>query len=339
MRSFIPAIAALVAFIVVWLLGAPVINMLKRLKFGQTIREEGPDWHKSKQGTPTMGGVLIAVGALVAVAIAFGFNGVLGGELKYEFGNSLGFTKLIAGLGLAIGMGLIGFFDDYIKVVKKRNLGLTAMQKTVFQALVTAAYLCSLALAGLKITYIPFLGDVNIASGVGLVFWPIAFFFIYGFTNAVNLTDGIDGLASSVTTIVALAFMLIAGTLGFEGANIISASLAGALVGFLVWNWHPAKVFMGDTGSMFLGGMVVALSFAVDRPVFLILIGLIYLLEALSVMLQVVYFKKTKKRLFKMSPIHHHFEKSGWSEEKIVFVFSLVTIICSAICVAAVKFI
>ena len=153
------------------------------------------------------------------------------------------------------------------------------------------------------------------------------------------MTDGIDGLASSVTTIVALAFMLIAGTLGFEGANIISASLAGALVGFLVWNWHPAKVFMGDTGSMFLGGMVVALSFAVDRPVFLILIGLIYLLEALSVMLQVVYFKKTKKRLFKMSPIHHHFEKSGWSEEKIVFVFSLVTIICSAICVAAVKFI
>ena len=338
MRSFIPAIAALVAFIVVWLLGAPVINMLKRLKFGQTIREEGPDWHKSKQGTPTMGGVLIKVGALVAVAIAFGFNGVLGGELKYEFGNNLGFTKLIAGLGLAIGMGLIGFFDDYIKVVKKRNLGLTAMQKTVFQALVTAAYLCSLALAGLKTTYIPFLGDVNIASGVGLVFWPIAFFFIYGFTNAVNLTDGIDGLASSVTTIVALAFMLIAGTLGFEGANIISASLAGALVGFLVWNWHPAKVFMGDTGSMFLGGMVVALSFAVDRPVFLILIGLIYLLEALSVMLQVVYFKKTKKRLFKMSPIHHHFEKSGWSEEKIVFVFSLVTIICSAICVAAVKF-
>ena len=339
MRSFIPAIAALVAFIVVWLLGAPVINMLKRLKFGQTIREEGPDWHKSKQGTPTMGGVLIAVGALVAVAIAFGFNGVLGGELKYEFGHSLGFTKLIAGLGLAIGMGLIGFFDDYIKVVKKRNLGLTAMQKTVFQALVTSAYLCSLALAGLKTTYIPFLGEVNIASGVGLVFWPIAFFFIYGFTNAVNLTDGIDGLASSVTTIVALAFMLIAGTLGFEGANIISASLAGALVGFLVWNWHPAKVFMGDTGSMFLGGMVVALSFAVDRPVFLILIGLIYLLEALSVMLQVVYFKKTKKRLFKMSPIHHHFEKSGWSEEKIVFVFSLVTIICSAICVAAVKFI
>ena len=335
MRSFIPAIAALVAFLVVWLLGAPVINMLKRLKFGQTIREEGPDWHKSKQGTPTMGGVLFAIGSLVSVAVAFGFNGVLGGELKYEFGNSLGFTKLFAGLGLAIGMGLIGFFDDYIKVVKKRNLGLTAMQKTILQAIVTAAYLCSLALAGLKTTYIPFLGDINIASGVGLVFWPIAFFFIYGFTNAVNLTDGIDGLASSVTTIVALAFMLIAGTLGFEGANIISASLAGALVGFLVWNWHPAKVFMGDTGSMFLGGRGVALSFAVDRPVFLILVGL---LEALSVMLQVVYFKKTKKRLFKMSPIHHHFEKSGWSEEKIVFVFSLVTIICSAICVAAVKF-
>ena len=339
MRGFIPAIAALLAFIVVWAFGVPVINLLKRLKFGQTIRDEGPDWHKSKQGTPTMGGILFAIGTLVGVAAGFGVNGILGGELKLELSNSLGFTKLFAGLGLAVGMGLIGFFDDYIKVVKKRNLGLTALQKTIFQSVVTAAYLCALALAGLKTTYIPFLGDVNVVSGAGLIFWPIAFFFIYGFTNAVNLTDGIDGLASSVTTVVALAFMLIAGALGFEGANTISAAVAGALVGFLVWNWHPAKVFMGDTGSMFLGGMVVALSFAVDRPVFLILIGLIYLIEALSVMLQVVYFKKTKKRLFKMSPIHHHFEKSGWSEEKIVVVFSLVTAICSAICVAAVKLI
>lgn len=339
MRGFIPAIAALLAFIVVWAFGVPVINLLKRLKFGQTIRDEGPDWHKSKQGTPTMGGILFAIGTLVGVAAGFGVNGILGGELKLELSNSLGFTKLFAGLGLAVGMGHIGFFDDYIKVVKKRNLGLTALQKTIFQSVVTAAYLCALALAGLKTTYIPFLGDVNIVSGAGLIFWPIAFFFIYGFTNAVNLTDGIDGLASSVTTVVALAFMLISGALGFEGANTISAAVAGALVGFLVWNWHPAKVFMGDTGSMFLGGMVVALSFAVDRPVFLILIGLIYLIEALSVMLQVIYFKKTKKRLFKMSPIHHHFEKSGWSEEKIVVVFSLVTAICSAICVVAVKLI
>ncbi len=339
MRGFIPAIAAFLAFIVVWAFGIPVINLLKRLKFGQTIRDEGPDWHKSKQGTPTMGGILFAIGTVVGVAAGFGVNEILGGELKLELSNSLGFTKLFAGLGLAVGMGLIGFFDDYIKVVKKRNLGLTALQKTIFQSVVTAAYLCALALAGLKTTYIPVLGDVNVVSGAGLIFWPIAFFFIYGFTNAVNLTDGIDGLASSVTIVVAIAFMLIAGALGFEGANTISAAVAGALLGFLVWNWHPAKVFMGDTGSMFLGGMVVALSFAVDRPVFLILIGLIYLIEALSVMLQVAYFKKTKKRLFKMSPIHHHFEKSGWSEEKIVVVFSLVTAICSAICVAAVKLI
>ncbi len=339
MRSFIPAIAALIAFLIVWLFGQPVINMLKRLKFGQTIREEGPDWHKSKQGTPTMGGILFAIGTIFAVIVAFSFNGVLGGELKFEFANKLGFTKLVAGLGLAVGMGLIGFFDDYIKVVKKRNLGLTAMQKTIFQSGVCAAYLCALALAGLKTTNIPFIGDVNISSGIGLIFWPIAFFFIYGFTNAVNLTDGIDGLASSVTTVVAIAFMFIAGALGFEGANIISASLAGALVGFLVWNWHPAKVFMGDTGSMFLGGMVVALSFMVDRPVFLILIGIIYLVEALSVVLQVAYFKKTKKRLFKMSPIHHHFEKSGWNEEKIVFVFSFITVIFSVLCVLAVKLI
>ncbi len=338
MSGMIPAIAALVAFLVCFFVGIPAIPLLKRLKFGQTIREEGPDWHKSKQGTPTMGGILIAIGVAAGVAVGMGISGALGGDLSFELGLELNFTKLFAGLGLAFGMGLIGFFDDYIKVVKKRNLGLTASQKTVLQSLVTVAYLVSLLFAGLKTTWIPFVGEVNVVSGFGLIFWPIAFFFIYGFTNAVNLTDGIDGLASSVTLVVSIGFMLIAGTLGMLGCNIIAASLAGACIGFLTWNWHPAKIFMGDTGSMFLGGMVVALAFCIDRPIYLVLAGIIYLIEALSVMLQVFWFKRTGKRLFKMSPIHHHFEKSGWSEVKIVIVFSLITLVACGICFAAVKF-
>lgn len=338
MSGMIPAIAALVAFLVCFFVGIPAIPLLKRLKFGQTIREEGPDWHKSKQGTPTMGGILIAIGVAAGVAVGMGISSALGGDLSFELGLELNFTKLFAGLGLAFGMGLIGFFDDYIKVVKKRNLGLTASQKTVLQSLVTVAYLVSLLFAGLKTTWIPFVGEVNVVSGFGLIFWPIAFFFIYGFTNAVNLTDGIDGLASSVTLVVSIGFMLIAGTLGMLGCNIIAASLAGACIGFLTWNWHPAKIFMGDTGSMFLGGMVVALAFCIDRPIYLVLAGIIYLIEALSVMLQVFWFKRTGKRLFKMSPIHHHFEKSGWSEVKIVIVFSLITLVACGICFAAVKF-
>ena len=234
---------------------------------------------------------------------------------------------MLAGVVMALCMAGIGFMDDYIKVVKKRNLGLTARQKTFLQLLVAAAYLCTLALAGMKTTTIPFIGDVNISSGFGLVFWPIALVFIYGFTNAVNLTDGVDGLASSVTLVVACAFMLASGFLGIATNNVISAALAGACVGFIVWNSHPAKVFMGDTGSMFLGGAVVALSFGIGRPIVLIFAGVVYLLEAVSDIIQVAYYKKTKKRFFKMAPLHHHFEMCGWSEDKIVLVFSLVTLI------------
>lgn len=338
MTGIIPAIAVLASFLAAYLLGYPAIPLLKRLKFGQTIRDEGPAWHKSKQGTPTMGGVLIIIGVFLGVALSMGASLFVDVGLSAVFSNALRFTKIFAGLGLAFVMGLIGFIDDYIKVVKKRNLGLTASQKTALQSLACATYLISLALAGLKTTWIPFIGEVSVVSGVGIIFWPIAFFFIYGFTNAVNLTDGLDGLASSVTLVVAVAFTLMSGTLQEIGANIIASALAGACVGFLTWNWHPAKIFMGDTGSMFLGGMVVALSFMINRPIYLMLAGIVYLVEALSVVLQVAYFKKTGKRLFKMSPIHHHFEKCGWSEVKIVIVFSIVTLISCAICVAAVKF-
>ena len=323
MTGIIPAAAVLISFCTAYLLGYPTIPLLKRLKFGQTIREVGPAWHKSKEGTPTMGGVLIIIGFIIGTAAAMGIALWMKEEtLINEFNRSLSFTKIFAGFGLALIMGLIGFIDDYIKVVKKRNLGLTALQKTVLQALACATYLISLAFAGLKTTWIPFVGEVSVVSGFGIIFWPIAFFFIYGFTNAVNLTDGIDGLASTVTLVVACAFMLGSGFLYNMGINALSASLAGACVGFIVWNAKPAKVFMGDTGSMFLGGAVVALSFGIGRPVLLIFAGITYLLEALSDVIQVAYYKKTKKRIFKMAPLHHHFEMCGWSEQKIVYVFS-----------------
>lgn len=338
MRDFTPVIAALVAFAVTALLGYIVIPYLRKLKFGQTILDIGPNWHKDKQGTPTMGGVMIVAGVVLSVAVAFGYSALTGGRFAAELQTSYRLVVLLAGLGLALGMGAIGFFDDYIKVVKKRNLGLTAKQKTFLQLLVSAGYLATLGLAGMNTTYIPFIGDVDIFHGAGLLFWPIALMFIYGFTNAVNLTDGIDGLASSVTLVVSCAFMLGSGFLYNMGMNTLSAALAGACVGFVVWNAKPAKVFMGDTGSMFLGGMVVAISFGMGRPILLILAGCVYLLEALSVMLQVAWYKKTKKRLFKMAPIHHHFEMCGWSESKIVFIFSLAAAVGSAIALLPILF-
>ena len=332
MARFIPVIAAVISLAVSYVLGFLVIPYLHKLKFGQTILDIGPKWHKSKQGTPTMGGVLIVLGTLMGVILSLGVAAVLKLPVIDELKNPVKLTLLVAGIGLSLGMGLIGFIDDYIKVVKKRNLGLTARQKTIMQFLVSAAYLSSLALSGMQYTWIPFIGNVDIMHGAGLVFWVIALFFIYGFTNAVNLTDGIDGLASSVTTIVACTFMVMAGFFDFAGTHVLAAAIAGGCVGFFLWNSHPAKVFMGDTGSMFLGGAVVALSFGIGKPILLLIIGAVYLIEALSVMLQVAYYKKTKKRLFKMSPIHHHFELSGWSEDKIVAVFSAFTLI---MCVVA----
>lgn len=328
MGKYVTVIAAIVAFATTALLGYLVIPYLKKLHFGQTILDIGPKWHKGKQGTPTMGGVMMVAGVLLAIcvslSISFITNTAMATEMKALPRRTVTFA---AGTVMALCMCAIGFIDDYIKVVKKRNLGLTARQKTFLQLFVSAAYLATLAFSGMHTTYIPFVGDVNIISGVGLIFWPIALMFVYGFTNAVNLTDGLDGLASSVTLVVACAFMLISGNLNESCANVMSASLAGACAGFVVWNAKPAKVFMGDTGSMFLGGMVVAISFAVDRPILLLFTGCLYFIEALSVMLQVASFKLTKKRLFKMAPLHHHFEMCGFSEQKIVFLFSLIAFI------------
>lgn len=325
MRDFTSLAAALVAFGVTAGSGFFVIPYLKKLKFGQTILDIGPKWHKEKQGTPTMGGVMIILGVLLSLGIAFAFSAASDGRFNAELHTPYRLSVFLSGVLMALGMAAIGFMDDYIKVVKKRNLGLTARQKTFLQLLVAAAYLASLCLSGMKTTTIPFIGDIDITSGAGLLFWPVALIFIYGFTNAVNLTDGIDGLASSVTLVAACAFMLASGFLYNSTVNTLSAALAGACCGFIVWNSKPAKVFMGDTGSMFLGGMVVALSFGIERPVLLLLIGITYLSEALSDVIQVAYYKRTKKRIFKMAPLHHHFEMCGWSEQKIVLVFSGVT--------------
>ena len=338
MKNTTAIVAAIVAFAVTALLGFIVIPYLRKLKFGQTILEIGPKWHESKKGTPTMGGVMIIAGVLVAMAVAYGQSAIIGGGFFGDLKVGFKLSVFIAGLVMALGMGAIGFIDDYIKVVKKRNLGLTAKQKTFLQLLVSALYLLTLALCGVNTTTIPFIGDVDITSGAGLIFWPIALMFVYGFTNAVNLTDGLDGLASGVTLVASCALMLICAYAGVNYGNIGAAALAGACAGFMVWNSKPAKVFMGDTGSMFLGGMVVSLSFATGRPIILLLVGIVYLIEAFSVMLQVAYYKKTKKRLFKMAPIHHHFELCGFGEEKIVLIFSLFTLVFGIISIFLVIF-
>ncbi|MBQ7288481.1 MAG: phospho-N-acetylmuramoyl-pentapeptide-transferase [Clostridia bacterium] len=318
--------SAICGFLVTYILGYPVIPYLKKLKFGQTILDIGPAWHKSKEGTPTMGGVILIIAFVVTAALCFAVDVIGDGSLIAEMSNGQEATTFFSTIGLAVAMGLIGFLDDYIKVVKKRNLGLTAKQKTFLQLLASFLYLFSMRLGGLSYTWLPFVGFIDVTKGAGLLFWPISLIFIYGFVNAVNLTDGIDGLASGVTMVVCAIFMLLSALTGKIGINILSVAAAGCCVGFLVWNLNPAKVFMGDTGSLFLGGLVVGLAFATGRPILLIFVGLVYLLEALSVVLQVAYFKKTKKRLFKMSPVHHHFEMCGWKENKIVLVFSTVSL-------------
>lgn len=330
MKGFESVIAAAVALLVTFLIEKPLISYLKKLHCRQEIREEGPKWHQAKSGTPTMGGIAMIIGYFVAIGIALTVGIATDSETGKEAADPFFLTVFLSGALLSLGMGAVGFIDDYIKVVKKRNLGLTAIQKTGLEMLVTASFLASLALGGMQTTYLPFVGDVSIVSGWGLIFWPIALFFVYGFVNAVNLTDGVDGLASGVTLVASCGLMLLSVRLGHSLNNVSACAVAGATAGFLMWNAHPAKVFMGDTGSLFLGGAVTALAFGTGKPILLLAFGFIYLCEALSVCLQVACFKLTGKRLFKMSPIHHHFELCGWNEDKIVMVFSLVTLLMSA---------
>lgn len=312
-------IAAAVSFGISALMGVWLIPFLRKVHFGSTILEDGPKWHKSKQGTPLMGGFMFIAGIIVSTILCVTLFHSTSEETR------LVTIKIYAGLLMAVAFGAVGFIDDYIKVVKKRNLGLKAYQKLLFQFLVAAAYLLSIYLSGgTSTTYIPFVGTVDI----GLFYWPIAAILIVGMVNAVNLTDGIDGLCGSVTFFGAIFFMMIASFSGYIGMSIFSAAVAGGCLGFLIWNFHPAKVFMGDTGSLFLGGVVCALAFGIDMPILMIPVGIVYIVEMFSDILQVLYFRATHgKRIFKMAPIHHHFEMCGWSEVKIVLVFSVVTII------------
>lgn len=310
-------VSVLGGFVLALLLGRGLVPALRALKAGQSIREVGPKWHQGKAGTPTMGGIVFILSSLLCI--------VTGWHAMRETGD----YKHMLVLALALMFGLIGFADDFIKVKKKRNLGLTGLQKLVLQVLAACLFL-----AGMHFTnaltydlYIPFVREplVHIPP---LVYLALSVFIIVGCVNAVNLTDGVDGLSSSVTIPVMVFFATTSYIYGRTTLALLPATVAGGLAGFLCYNFHPAKVFMGDTGSLFLGGMVCGMAFALDMPLILILVGIIYLCETLSVILQVTYFKLTHgKRIFKMTPIHHHFELCGWKEEKIVFVFTAITLI------------
>ncbi len=312
--------AALISFIVSSLIGSKLIPFLVKVKCGQTIKEIGPSWHKNKQNTPTMGGIMFICSTLLAIAVTTVCLRMASDEIIV---NKLKMAQLIGGFIMAFLYGAIGFVDDFISIKKKRNLGLNAKQKLALQFLVAIIYLVAMRLYGDDTkTIIPFAGTIDL----GFFYYPLAALIIAGMVNAVNLTDGIDGLNGSVTMFVASFFMVIAGVSGNQEMNIFCAAIAGGCLGFLIWNFNPAKVFMGDTGSLFLGGAVCAMAFSLDLPILILPLGIVYLCEMFSVILQVLYFKATHgKRIFKMTPIHHHFEMSGWNEVKIVIVFSTVT--------------
>lgn len=303
-------IPVLLSFGISVLMGPVVIPFLRKLKIGQTIRDDGPQTHLKKAGTPTMGGLMILTSIVVT-------------SLFYI----KDYPNIIPILFLTLGFGLIGFLDDYIKVVLKRSMGLRAWQKMALQILVTgvfAYYVVDVLQWDLSMK-IPFMGDKYIDFG----FWnvPILFFVIIGTDTGTNFTDGLDGLASSVTVLVATFFSVVAiGT--SSGIEPITCAAVGALLGFLLFNFHPASVFMGDTGSLALGGFVAATAYMLQMPLYLVIVGFIYVIEVLSVIIQVTYFKLSHgKRIFKMAPIHHHFEKCGWKETKVVAVFTIVTAI------------
>ena len=339
MQIWTSVIAAAAAFALTWIAGYWFIPLLHKLKYGQTILEIGPKWHKEKkQGTPTMGGIMFIIAVTVCFAagmiiICATGNADASGVDKQEL------IRSAAGLVMAVLLGFMGFLDDFIKVKKKHNEGLTVMQKIVIQVLIIAAYFATLYVSGVTRTAITFPWGWQL--DMGLLYYPIMGVVILYLVNAVNLTDGIDGLCSSVTVIYMATFAAISGILGMFGETLLALCTAGGCIGFLMWNFPPAKVFMGDTGSMFLGGVVCALGIGCGCEVLMIIAALVYIIEALTVVIQVTVFKITKKiyhtkegkRLFKMTPIHHHFELSGWSEIKIDAVFSGTAAVLGAVCV------
>ncbi len=303
-------VAAAFACALSGIFGRLLIPVLRAMKAGQSIREIGPTWHNYKAGTPMMGGLMFIM-ASVVVLLCNAFT--------------LEDYSVLYVLALALCYGFIGFLDDFTKLKYKRNLGLTSIQKALLQMAVSALFLYIMYRSGMDTRlYIPFF---NVSFDLHpIVYIFFAMFVMVGCVNAVNLTDGVDGLCGSVTIPVMLFFTAASVALGKYELALLPASLVGGLIAYLFYNWHPAKVFMGDTGSLFLGGVVCALAFALEMPLILILVGIIYICETLSVILQVSYFKLTHgKRLFKMSPIHHHFEMCGWKEVKIVLVFTAVS--------------
>ena len=319
MPFWINIVTALTAFAIAAVTGLFLIPLLKKIHFGQTIYEDGPAWHKSKQGTPIMGGFMFILVSAVAITLGCGLYRM--NSQTAAIPDNTGLYKLIAGYVFALLNTVIGFMDDYIKAVKKQNLGLRAWQKMVLQFIFSSAFLVVLYMLGdVKTTLNFYWFELDI----GIFYYPFILLVIVFLTNAVNLTDGIDGLCGSVTVVSMLSFVMLCSAMGLWEYSIFSMAVAGGCLGFLVWNLHPAKVFMGDTGSMFLGGAVVAIGIVTRQHLLLAIIAIVYICEALSVVIQVLYFKATKgKRIFKMTPIHHHFELCDFSEYKIVITFSL----------------
>ena len=309
---------AIIGFLIVVILGPIFIPMLTKFKFGQTVRDDGPQTHLQKNGTPTMGGVIMIIAILI--------TGLTRAKIDKD---------LVVGLICITGFGLVGFLDDFIKIKMKRSLGLKAYQKIILQfalALFVSYYQYSASPSATQMM-VPF---TDIVINLGPLYVPIMMFVIIGTVNAVNLTDGLDGLASGVTLIVSIFFMMLAISVGNSDVGILAAATGGACLGFLGFNSYPAKVFMGDTGSMALGGAVVAFAVLTNSVLLIPIVGGIYFAEAISVIIQVASFKLTGKRVFKMAPIHHHFEQCGWPETRVVFVFWITTVVLAWIGIIAV---
>lgn len=341
MSYWISITVALISVALAALIGIALIPFLKKIHFGQTILDIGPAWHKSKQGTPIMGGFMFIISSIVSVIIGYFLlksDMVIDLTDKTASDNAL---RLLSCVLFSVLFSGIGFLDDYIKAVKKQNLGLNSKQKMIMQFVLSVAFLAVLYALGDKSTAIDF---ILFEIDFGILYYPIMILFIIYVSNAVNLTDGVDGLCGSVTFVTMLAMAAICAILKSYEISVYAIAIAGGCLGFLVWNLHPAKCFMGDTGSMYLGGSFVAIGLATHQHLLIVLVGLVYILEALSVVIQVSYFKITArqhykktgekgkgKRIFKMSPIHHHFEMSGFSEYKIVITFSLAAIVFSVL--------
>lgn len=304
------AYAILIAFGINIILCPIIIPYLTRLKFGQNVRDDGPKSHIKKTGTPTMGGIMIILSFTLSSLIFLKDN-----------------LEALVLIFVTVGFAVIGFFDDYIKVVKRRSLGLRAYQKIIGQLIITTVFVYYLMnYKGDDITHIIIPFTDGLSLNLGKFYIPLIYIALIGTVNSVNLTDGLDGLATGVTALVATFFLFAAWAAGSGAVPILGAAV-GSLLGFLLFNAHPARVFMGDTGSLALGGLIGAIAILIKMPLFLVIVGIIYVIEALSVMIQVFYFKLTGQRFFKMAPIHHSLEISGWSETKVVTCFYVITAI------------